>query len=343
MKRALVTGGCGFIGSNLTKELVRQGWQVDIVDDMSNGHLELLGDLKFKTLPNASFIYHFMQQMKGNTKRNKDTILVIQDDFAAPSLLDYIETGAYDVIFHQAAVPRVSYSVEYPYETTITNISKTVGLFDAAKGHVKRIVNASSSSVYGGAKKLPTKESENKKNPKSPYAWQKSAIEDYSKICWHLYKLDIINLRYFNVFGPGQYGDSPYSTAVSAWCHAIKNGLECRSDGDGEQSRDMCYIDNVVSANILAAEADGFFAGMDYNIACGDSTSNNQILDYLKNKFGDKVKVRHAPERLGDVKHTQADIGYAMTNFGYKPLVKFWEGLEKTINWWDLNSFDDNK
>lgn len=343
MKKALVTGGCGFIGSNLTKELVKQGWQVDIVDDMSNGHLELLEGLKFKTLPNASFIYHFMQQMKGKTQRSKNTVLVIQDDFASSSLLDYIETGAYDVIFHQAAVPRVSYSVEFPYETTVTNITKTVALFDAAKNHVKRIVNASSSSVYGGADKMPTKESENGKNPKSPYAWQKSAIEDYSKICWDLYRLDIVNLRYFNVFGPGQYGNSPYSTAVSAWCHAIKNGLECRSDGDGEQSRDMCYVDNVVSANILAAEADGFFAGLNYNIACGDRTSNNQILDYLKERFGDKVKIKHAPERSGDVKHTQADVGLAMTSFGYKPLVKFWEGLDRTIEWWGLNHSEDNK
>jgi len=343
MKRALVTGGCGFIGSNLTKELVKQGWQVDIVDDMSNGHLELLGGLKFKTLPNASFIYHFMQQMKGKTQRSKDTVLVIQDDFAAAALLDYIETDAYDVIFHQAAVPRVSYSVEYPYETTVNNIAKTVGLFDAAKGHVKRIINASSSSVYGGADKLPTKEDENEKNPKSPYAWQKSAIEDYSKICWDLYRLDIVNLRYFNVFGPGQYGDSPYSTAISAWCHAIKNGLECRSDGDGEQSRDMCYVDNIVSANILAANSSKTFAGSAYNIACGDRTSNNQILDYLKKKFGDKVKIKHAPERLGDVKHTQADIDLAETDFGYKPLVKFWKGLDRTIEWWGLKLSDDNK
>lgn len=343
MKRALVTGGCGFIGSNLTKELVRQGWQVDVVDNMSNGHLELLEGLKFKTLPNASFIYHFMQQMKGKTQRSKDTVLIIQDDFAAQSLLDYITTDAYDIIFHQAAVPRVSYSVEFPYETTITNITKTVALFDAAKNHVKRIVNASSSSVYGGSDKLPTKESDNLKNPKSPYAWQKSAIEDYSKICWNLYKLDIVNLRYFNVFGPGQYGNSPYSTAVSSWCHAIKNGKECRSDGDGEQSRDMCYVDNVVSANILAAESSKRFAGSSYNIACGNKNSNNQILNYLKKRFGDKVKIKNAPERLGDVKHTQADISLAMTDFGYKPLVEFWNGLEKTIEWWGLNSFETNK
>jgi UDP-glucose 4-epimerase len=287
MKRALVTGGCGFIGSNLTKELVRQGWQVDIVDDMSNGHLKLLEGLKIKVLPNSSFIYHFMEQMKGKTHRSKNTVLIVQDDFAAPSLLDYIKSGAYDVIFHQAAIPRVSFSVAHPYETTINNIAKTVALFNSAKGNVKRIVNASSSSVYGGAQKLPTKESDNPKNPKSPYAWQKSAIEDFSRICWDLYRLDIVNLRYFNVFGPGQYGDSPYSTAISAWCHAIKNGSECRSDGDGEQSRDMCYVDNIVSANILAADSPGFFAGLAYNIACGDRTSNNQILDYLRQKFGD--------------------------------------------------------
>jgi len=267
----------------------------------------------------------------------------VQDDFAAPPLLEYIKTKAYDVIFHQAAVPRVSYSVEHPYETTIANIAKTVALFDAAKDSVKRIVNASSSSVYGIADKLPTKESENGKDPKSPYAWQKSAIEDYSKICWDLYQLDIVNLRYFNVFGPGQYGNSPYSTAVSAWCHAIKNGLECRSDGDGEQTRDMCYVDNIVSANILAADATGTFKGLEYNIACGDRTSNNQILEYLKEKFGGKVKVKHAPARPGDVKHTQADVSYATKDFGYKPLVRFWEGLDRTIEWWGLNSFEDNK
>ena len=335
MKRALVTGGCGFIGSNLTKELVKQGWQVDVVDDMSNGHVELLEGVEFKILPNASFIYHYEQAVKGSKLRNSDLVLVIQDDFASNAMLSHIESGVYDVIFHQAAVPRVSYSVEQPGITTNVNVLKTVSLFMAAENNVRRVVFASSSSVYGGADQLPTHES-TPKNPKSPYAWQKSAIEDYSKICWDLYRLDIVNLRYFNVFGPGQYGDSPYSTAVSAWCHAIKNGLECRSDGDGEQTRDMCYIDNVVSANILAAEADGYFAGLSYNIACGDRTSNNEILDYLKNKFGDKVKVKNSPERAGDVKHTQADISCAMTNFGYKPLVKFWKGLEETIKWWGL-------
>ena len=343
MRKALVTGGCGFIGSNLTKELVKRGWQVDIVDDMSNGHISLLDGLKFKTLPGASFIYHFSQQIKGNIKRNSSTVLVIQDDFAAQPMLEYILTGAYDVIFHQAAIPRVSYSVEQPGITTNVNILKTVNLFAAAKNSVDRIVFASSSSVYGGATILPTKESENRKYPQSPYAWQKSAIEDYAKICWALWKLDIVCLRYFNVFGPGQHGDSPYSTAVSAWCHAIKTGMDCRSDGDGEQSRDMCYIDNIVSANILAANAKDTFRGLAYNIACGDRTSNNEILNYLKEKFGDRVNVKNAPARVGDVKHTQADISYAQNDFGYTPKVRFWEGLDRTIEWWNLKPAESNK
>ncbi len=332
MRKALVTGGCGFIGSNLTKELVKQGWQVDVVDDMSNGYLVLLDGLKLRTLLNSNFIKHYNEQVE---ERNQKEVLVIQDDFASRPILDHIESGAYDVIFHQAAVPRVSYSVEQPGITTNVNILKTVNLFMAAENNVDRIVFASSSSVYGGASVLPTSENQDK-NPKSPYAWQKSAIEDYAKICWDLYRLDIVCLRYFNVFGPGQYGDSPYSTAVSAWCHSIKNGLECRSDGDGEQSRDMCYIDNVVYANINAADHSLSFGGKCYNVACGDRVTNNEILAHLKDKFGDKVKVKTAPERPGDVKHTQADISNAQLDIGYEVKKRFWDGLEETIKWWEL-------
>ena len=251
MKKALITGGCGFIGSNLTKELVKQGWQVDVVDDMSTGNLELLSDLNIRVLPNGSFFTMYMMQMPEGSRRKNNEVIVIQDDFAADNVLNAVYQGSYDVVFHQAALPRVSYSVEEPWHTTDANILKTVRLFEAARGAVDRIVWASSSAVYG-EDKLPINETAIKK-PKSPYAWQKSSIEDFAKQCWDLYALDIVCLRYFNVFGPGQYGDSPYSTAVSAWCHATKSGLECRSDGDGSQSRDMCYVDNIVSANILAA------------------------------------------------------------------------------------------
>lgn len=333
MKKALVTGGCGFIGSNLTKELVRLGWEVDIVDNMSNGHLELLDGLKTRVLLNGSFYTLFT--MQDNTKRERDEVLVIQDDFSDDNVLNGVYQGIYDVIFHQAAMPRVSYSVENPAETTFENISKTIKLFEAASGGTNRIVWASSSSVYGSTKNMPTKETETK-DPKSPYAWHKSAIEDFSKLAYDLYGLDIVCLRYFNVFGPGQYGNSPYSTAVSAWCHAIKNGQECRSDGDGEQTRDMVYIDNVVSANILAAKRKEPFKGECYNVACNGSVSNNEILESFKERFGEKVKIKHAPERPGDVKHTRADVTKARKDFGYEPLVYFWEGLEKTIQWWDI-------
>lgn len=333
MKTALVTGGCGFIGSNLVKELVKLGWQVDVVDNMSNGHLELLKGLNLRALPNGSFFTAF--KMQDDIERKRNEVIVIQDDYTDQNVLSAIYQGSYDIIFHQAAMPRVGYSVDNPGQSTYENISKTVQLFEAAAKSVKRIVWASSSSVYGGAQNLPTKEDESK-NPKSPYAWQKSAIEDFSKIAYDLYGLEVVCLRYFNVFGPGQYGDSPYSTAVSAWCHAIKNGLECRSDGDGEQTRDMCYIDNVVSANILAATSKKNFKGDCYNIACQQFVSNNEILEAMKERFGDKVKIKHAPERQGDVKHTLASYQKAKKDFGYEPLVHFWEGLEKTYRWWDI-------
>ena len=333
MKRALVTGGAGFIGSNLTKELVNSGWTVDVVDNLSNGHIELLEGLKLRSLPNAFFLKHYNDQIE---TRDQKEVLFIQDDFANIALLQYIYNKNYDVIFHQAAIPRVSYSVENPSETTDVNIADTVRLFEAAAGNVRKVIFASSSSVYGGADNLPTSEAE-PKNPKSPYAWQKSAIEDYAKLCSSLYDLDIVCLRYFNVFGPGQYGDSPYSTAVSAWCHAIKNGLECRSDGDGTQTRDMCYIDNVVHANISAANCTEQINGETFNVACGDRVSNNEILEWLRNRYGDKVKVRNADERPGDVKHTQANVSKAQSQFGYEVKVRFWEGLERTVSWWGLD------
>ena len=173
------------------------------------------------------------------------------------------------------------------------------------------------------------------RDPKSPYAWQKSSIEDLLRIFGNLYNFDSVCLRYFNVFGPNQYGDSPYSTAISAWCHAIKNGATLRKDGTGDQSRDMCYVDNVVDVNVRAANHSGEFRGEAFNVACGDRTSNNQILEAFKERFGD-LKIEQAPYRPGDIMHTQADISETERVFGYKPLVRFWEGLEKTFEWWDI-------
>jgi nucleoside-diphosphate-sugar epimerase len=308
MQRALVTGGAGFIGSNLTDRLINEGFQVTVVDDLSNGHLNFLKDAKVKEILTTSF--------------------------ADPKVLDRIRSGAFNVVFHEAAIPRVSYSVEHPVETTEVNVMDSVLLLDACRGHVKRFVFASSSSVYGGADQLPTPNTA-PKNPKSPYALQKSVIEEYCSMFSMLYNLDTICLRYFNVFGPRQYGDSPYSTAVSAWCHAIKHNLPLRSDGTGEQSRDMCYVDNVVEANLLAAKATRQFKGERYNIACGDRVTNNQILDYFKKRYP-RLEVTTAPWRPGDVMHTQADISATTEAVGYQCKVRFWEGLEKTVAWWGL-------
>lgn len=331
MKKALVTGGCGFIGSNLTKALIEKGYQVDIIDDMSNGHLELLEGLKMRVIP-ITFLDSFYEK---NSKRDTAEVHVIQGDYSDPGILKNIKDKKYNYVFHQAAVPRVSYSVEQPGHTTDVNIGSTIRLFEACISSVDKIIWASSSSVYGGAENMPTPETTSK-SPKSPYAWQKSAIEDAAKIFCELYDIDIICLRYFNVFGPGQYGDSPYSTAVSAWCNALKNNLPLRSDGDGSQSRDMCYVDNVVSANILAAESNKTFNGKCYNISCGDRTSNKEILDYLTKKYSNGVIV-NAPWRQGDVMHTQADISRVKKDLGYEPIVRFWEGLDKTLSWWGLN------
>jgi len=321
--RVLVTGGMGFIGSNLVKKLHELGHVIDIVDDLSSGHEEQLKDYEVRdSFPGLKY-----------PKEERNFIRFFKDDFAG-HVLSTVASGIYDVIFHLAAIPRVSFSVDNPAETTENNLNKTVKLFDAAKIGKTRVVFSSSSSVYGGADIMPTPES-HPKDPKSPYAWQKSACEDVAKIFCRLYDdCDIVCLRYFNVFGPGQYGDSPYSTAVSAWCHATKNGLNCRSDGDGTQSRDMCYIDNVVDANIQAALIDRKFKGECYNIACNESTTNGDILTYFINNFS--VKVRNAPWRPGDVMHSRADISRAKEELGYEPKVRFWEGLERTVKWWGL-------
>jgi nucleoside-diphosphate-sugar epimerase len=179
-------------------------------------------------------------------------------------------------------------------------------------------------------------------DPKSPYALQKWIIEQYLQLFYNLYGLKSVALRYFNVFGPGQYGDSPYSTAVAAWCHAVKNGQACRLDGDGQQTRDMTYVDNVVEANVRAAETmlcstgDKYsWDGRPYNVGCGDRISNNDILKLFKARLPN-LQVKGAPARVGDVKHTQADISRACDELGYNVQVRFNEGLERTWKWWGL-------
>ncbi len=309
--RILVTGGAGFIGSNVTAACHKRGHQVDVVDNLSNGHIEFL-------LP------ELLEQ---------DRFFMM--DFSDPALLERVRSGAYEAVIHLAAVPRVSYSVDYPLETHETNVTNTMRLIEACRGKVERFVFASSSSVYGGAETLPTNTLQ-PKSPKSPYALQKSIIEDYLQMYNSLYGFDSVSLRFFNVFGPKQLGDSPYSTAVSAWVNAIMKGDSMRSDGDGSQSRDMCYVDNVVDACIRSVESKSSLNAVALNVACGDRTTNREILEYLLKKFPGS-KYHDAPWRPGDVMHTQADVALTESVLGYKPIVRFWEGLDKTIEWYQEN------
>ena len=328
--RALVTGGCGFIGSAISKKLFDSGWDVEIVDDMSNGSYEFLEGYKFKSIP-AQLGHIFEQQ----NKDNKRQILVISGDFVSDEVVRRIVEKKYDVIFHCAANPRVEYSVQNPLETTEDNLMKTVRLFTHCIGNVKRVVFSSSCSVYGDPQTLPTKES-HVKNPNSPYAIQKMCGEDYAKLYCKLYDIDIVSLRYFNVYGPYQYGDSPYSTAIVSWCDKVKKNAPLRSDGDGTQTRDMVFVEDVARANLLAAERKENFGGDCINIGTGNSYSNNEILKIFNSKFSN-LKINNAPERPGDVKHTLSSVEKAEKELNFKAEYDLSKGLEKVFDWWELN------
>lgn len=306
--KVLITGGAGFIGSNLANRCLVEGWDVTIVDDLSNGHSE------FVTAPDIATFYQ---------------------DFTSKRVLSAIRKQTFDVVIHLAARPRVSYSVEHPVETNDINVTKTLELMTACLNNVKRFVFASSSSVYGGADVLPTAET-HPKNPQSPYALQKSIIEEYLDMYYKLYGLDSAAMRFFNVFGPNQLGDSPYATAVSAWLTAIKKGLPMRSDGDGTQTRDMCYVDNVTDALVRAAIHPSDLKAERFNVACGDRVSNNDVMNRLLRHYPGAKKI-DAPRRAGDVMHTQANIKKIERVLGYEPLVRVWDGIDKTIEWTEEN------
>lgn len=305
--KVLITGGCGFIGSNLTIACEKQGWDVDVVDlDASR-----LSEWKHE-VPNTQFY-----------------IL----DYSDQVILDKVKGGEYDTIFHLAAVPRVLYSVENPAKTNDENVGKMVRLIEAASGNCRRFIFSSSSAIYGGAEQLPTPETE-PMNPQSPYGLQKLVGEQYLKLFNTLYEFDSVCLRYFNVFGPRQYGDSAYATVISAWLQSLTDGTPLRLDGDGLQSRDFCYVDNVVEANILAAKSDKSFKGDAFNVGCNNRISLNDILGIIK-KMKD-VEVVYAPSRAGDVDHSQADISKIQEILGYTGSIDFEEGFKRTLKWWGL-------
>lgn len=333
--KALVTGGAGFIGSNLVNQLVQLGWTVDVVDDLSNGHVEFLGNLNLRFVP--VFVLGQYEE-KYESLRSYDQVLFFEADFEHEAVLSRIKRGYYDRVFHLAANPRVSYCVENPAKTTDVNVTRTVSLVEAinASPNKPRLIFSSTCAVYGTASRLPTPETTTPM-PQSPYGLQKWMVEEFLKISSSLYGTDAVSLRYYNVYGPNQLGDSPYSTAISAWCHKVKSGESLRSDGDGEQTRDMVFVGDVVNANILAATREERFFGEVINIGTGTRISNNKILELFKSNFKN-LSITNSPARQGDVRDTQSDSQRAKNLLAWSPLVSLEDGLKKTWEWWQLNS-----
>ena len=311
--KVLVTGGAGFIGSNLADELIRQGAKVSIIDDLSTGSRENLEEIEGD--------FHFYH-----------------GDINDGSLLKKAISGV-EVVFHQAALPSVPRSVESPAETHRVCVDGTFNVLLAAKEcGVRRFVYAASSSAYGDQPTLPKVETM-RPDPLSPYAVAKLTGELYCRSFNNVYGMETMALRYFNVFGPRQNPSSMYSGVISRFIDALMTGTTPVIFGDGEQSRDFTFVANVVDANIRASQAaEGL--GQTLNVANGDRVSLNQLLDVLK-KITDNpdVKADHKPVRTGDVKHSQADNRRAVEWLGYQELVGLEEGLRRTIEWWKTSRF----
>jgi nucleoside-diphosphate-sugar epimerase len=306
LKHCLVTGGAGFIGSHLTTALVNKSFKVTVIDNLSTGHLENLSEVL-------------------------DDITFIRGDIRDIELLKKSFKGV-DVVFHQAALPSVPRSIKDPIVSNASNIDGTLNVLVAARdAGVKRVICAASSSAYGDTEVLPKSE-EMPSNPLSPYAVTKYVGELYSKVFSRVYGLETVCLRYFNVFGPRQDPNSQYAAVIPKFIIAMSKGESPRIYGDGEQSRDFTYIDNVVEANLLAASASDV-SGEVFNIACGERYTINGLVDKLNEIFETNIEPEYDPPRPGDVRHSMASIEKAEKFLGYKPVVTFQEGLRRTVEW----------
>ena len=310
---ALVTGGAGFIGSHIASALIAGGARVRILDDLSTGHRENL------------------EEIGGG-------IDFIQGSVADEELLNKALEGV-ELVFHEAAIPSVPRSVEEPRQTHIASVDGTFSLLVAARDQkVRRVVYAASSSAYGDQPTLPKSE-QMLPDPLSPYAVAKLVGEYYCQVFTRVYGLETVSLRYFNVFGPRQDPGSQYSGVVSRFISALLSDERPVIYGDGEQSRDFTYIENVVFANLSAAEAPDA-AGKVINVANGERITLNQLLAELKDLTGRQdVTAEYLEPRVGDVRHSLADISMARELLGYESKVDLREGLERTIGWWKSSRF----
>lgn len=305
----LITGVAGFIGSSLARAVLAQGDQVRGIDNLSTG------------------------------KRENITEILGAIDFQEADLLNldamHEACRGVDYVFHEAAIPSVPKSVLDPLGSNRANVDGTVHLLIAARdARVKRVVYAASSSAYGDTPTLPKHEGMSP-NPISPYAVAKLASEYYMTSFYRCYGLETVCLRYFNIFGPRQDPSSPYSGVLAKFITQMLAGEPPTILGDGKQSRDFTYIDNVVAANLLAAKASAAkAAGQVFNVATGARVDLNETFEMLKNIIGYRGEVRYGPERAGDVKHSLADLSRTADGLGYRPLVHVEEGLRRTVEWY---------
>ncbi len=301
--RFLITGGAGFIGSNIAEALIANGDGVRILDNFSSGRHE-----------NVAGIVDKAEIIEGDICDYWTVVEAVKD-------IDYV--------LHQAALPSVPRSIKNPLTSNQVNINGTLNVLEAAKNAgVKKFVMASSSSVYGESEELPKHEGM-RPSPLSPYAITKLTCEYYCQVYWQLYQFPTVALRYFNIFGPKQDPSSQYSAVIPKFISALLDGKPPTVFGDGEQSRDFTYIDNCVQANILAATNDKI-VGDYFNVACNGQFTLNELLDKLRGIIGSDVQANYADVRPGDIKHSYASVD-KFGEYGYDPKVGFEEGLKQTV------------
>jgi UDP-glucose 4-epimerase len=310
MSRCLVTGGAGFIGSHVVRGALARGYEVRVLDDFSTGHRRNLAELGSQ-------------------------IELVEGDIRNLAAVRKAVAGC-EVIFHLAALGSVPRSVDDPATTHDVNANGSLNVLLAARdAGVRRVVYSASSSAYGDTPTLPKIESM-LPQPLSPYAVSKLAVEHYCLAFYNCYGLQSVALRYFNVFGPRQDPNSTYAAVIPAFVSNMVRGKRPVIFGDGEQSRDFCYIENVVNANLLGAEARETRADV-MNIACGERISLNEIMKLLNRSLGTNIEPEYRPMRPGDVKHSLADLAVAKRVIGYEPRVMFAEGLQRAIAWYREN------
>ncbi len=307
MRTVLVTGGAGFIGSNLVDALLERGERVRVLDNYSTG-------------------------LPSNLQHVKDRIELFEGDLLDERVTARAVAGV-ECIFHQAALPSVTLSVERPMDTHTQCATATVMLLDQARrAGVRRVVYAASSAAYGDQPTLAKRESDPVR-PLSPYAAGKLCGELYCQAFYHSYGLETVGLRYFNVFGPRQDPDSPYSAVIPRFIRAMLTNQRPTIYGDGSQTRDFTYVANIARGNILASEAEGV-AGQVINLADGRSTSLLRLMELLNHLLGTNVQAKFEPPRVGDVRHSMADITLAMDRLGYEPPINLEEGLRRSIDYY---------